>query len=173
MSALTVTQFKAAVWNFISSQVVSLIPSGQVIWMEQGSPRPKLSYVGLKIITGPRTYGNDDMRQTTSPGVYSIEGQRALTISVNVFGRDAEQIAALIINGMCKPSTIDSLTRDSIAILTNTSPQNVSVPLETIFENRVQFDIDFGCVMAVLDDVGIIEHTGILNTTSGERTQIG
>lgn len=172
MSALTVAQFKTAVWGFISSQVVSLVPNGQVIWMEQGAPRPKLPYVGLKIIAGPRAYGDDDMRQT-SPGVYSIEGQRALTVSVNIFGENSEEIAALITNAMSKPSALESLSAESVAILTNTAPQNVSVPLETKFENRIQFDIDFGCVMATTDDVGFIEQTGILNTTSGEQTEIG
>ena len=172
MSALTVAQFKSAVWKFISSQVVSLVPETRVIWMEQGAPRPKLSYVGLKVIAGPRAYGDDDMRQT-APGVYSIEGQRALTVSVNIFGKDAEEISALITSGMSKPSAMESLAGDFIALLTNTAPQNVSVPLETTFENRIQFDIDFGCVMAATDDVGFIEQTGILNTTSGEQTEIG
>ena len=172
MSALTVAQFKSAVWNFISGQTISLVSNDRVIWMEQGSPRPKLSYVGLKIISGPRTYGDDDMRQT-APGVYSIEGQRALTVSVNIFGENSEEIAALITNAMSKPSALEALAADAIAILTNTAPQSVSVPLETKFENRIQFDIDFGCVMATTDDVGFIEQTGITNTESGEQTEIG
>ncbi len=172
MSAISVMQFKTAVWKFISSQVISLVPNMQVVWMEQSAPRPKLPYVGLKIITGPKTYGDDDMRQT-APGIYSIEGQRAFTVSVNVFGANAEDISALITNGMSKLSALEALAADSIAILTNTSPQNLSVPLETKFENRVQFDIAFGCVMATTDDVGFIEQTGIKNTESGEQTGIG
>lgn len=172
MSALTVAQFKTAVWKFISSQVVSLVPNDRVVWMEQGSPRPKLTYVGLKVVAGPRAYGGDDMRQS-APGVYSIEGQRALTVSVNIFGKDAEEVSALIVNAMSKPTALESLASDAIAILTNSAPQNVSVPLETAFENRIQFDIDFGCVMATTDGVGFIEETGILNTTSGEQTEIG
>lgn len=172
MSALTVAQFRSAVWKFVSSQVISLVPNDRVIWMEQGSPRPKLSYIGLKVMAGPRAYGGDDMRQT-APGVYAIEGQRALTVSVNIFGKDAEEISALITNAMSKPTALESLAADSVAILTNTAPQNVSVPLETTFENRIQFDIDFGCVMATTDDIGFIEQTEILNTTSGEQTEIG
>ena len=172
MSALTVAQFKTAVWTFISSQVISLVPNNRVVWMEQGSPRPKLPYVGLKIIAGPRSYGDDDMRQT-APGIYSIEGQRALTVSVNIFGDNAEEIAAVITNAMSKPSAQEALAAEFVSILTNTAPQNVSVPLETKFENRIQFDIDFGCVMATTDDVGFIEQTGIVNTTSGDQTEIG
>ena len=172
MSAITVTQLKTAVWRFVSSQVISLIPNAQVVWMEQGSPRPKLSYVGLKIIAGPRSYGDDDMRQS-SPGVYSMEGQRAFTISVNIFGTNAEDIAALITNAMSKPSALEALAAESVSILTNTAPQNVSVPLETKFENRIQFDITFGCVMATTDNVGFIEQTAILNNGSDEHTEIG
>lgn len=172
MSAITFAALKLAVHGWMASQVPSTIPADRVVWMEQGAPRPKLPYVGLKFIAGPRTYGDDDMRQT-SPGVYSIEGQRAFTVSVNIFGKEAEAISSLITNAMSKPSSLESLAASKIALLTSTTPQNVSVPLETSFENRIQFDIDFGCVMAATDDVGFIEHTGILNTMSGEQTEIG
>lgn len=172
MSAITVTQFKTAVWRFISSQVISLVPNEQVIWMEQGAPRPKLPYVGLKIIVGPHSYGDDDMRQS-SPGIYSIEGQRSFTASINIFGDKAEEIAGLITNSMSKPTALEALAASSIAVLNSTDPQNVSVPLETKFENRMQFDIVFGCVMAATDNVGFIEQTGILNHSSGEQTEIG
>lgn len=172
MSSITVAQFKTAVWKYISLQAIPLVPNSQVVWMEQGAPRPKLPYIGLKVIAGPRTYGEDDMRQS-SPGVYSIEGQRAFTVSVNIFGVNAEDIAAAIINAMSKPSTQESLAASSVALLTSTAPQNLSVPLETKFENRIQFDIELGCVMAATDDVGFIEHTGILNHSSGEQTKIG
>lgn len=172
MSALTVAQFKSAVWKFVSAQVISLVPNNRVIWTEQASPRPKLSYVGLKVIAGPRTYGDDDMRQI-SPGVYSIAGQRALTVSVQIFGKDAEEISALVQGGMSKPTALEALAADSVSVLMSTAPQNVSVPIETTFENRVQFDIDFGCVMATTDEVGFIEQTGIINTSNGDQTGIG
>jgi hypothetical protein len=172
MSAITVAQFRTAVWSFISSQVIPLVPNAQVIWMEQGSPRPKLSYIGLKIIVGPHTYGDDDMRQS-SPGVYSIEGQRSFTVSVNIFGNNSEEIAALITNAMSKPSALEALAASSIALLNSTDQQNVSVPLETKFENRIQFDITFGCVMAATDNVGFIEQTGILDNRSEDQTEIG
>lgn len=172
MSAITVAQFKTAVWKFISSQSVSLVPNSQVVWTEQGAPRPKLPYIGLKVIAGPRSYGEDDMRQS-SPGVYSIEGQRALTVSVQVFGSNAEEISAAIVAAMSKPTALESLAASFVSILSNTAPQNLSAALETKFENRVQFDIVFGCVMAVTDNVGFIEQTGILNHSSGEQTEIG
>lgn len=172
MSAISVAQFKSAVWEFISSQVVSFVPNAQVIWLEQGTPRPKLPYIGLKVISGPRTYGDDDMRQT-APGVYSMEGQRAFTVSLNVFAANAEDVAALIVSSMSKTSAMELLAARSLALLTHTDPQNVSVQLETKFENRIQFDIDFGCVMAVSDEVGFIEQTGIVNNASGEQTEIG
>lgn len=172
MSAITVTQFKTAVWRFVSSQVVPLVPNARVIWLEQGVPRPKLPYVGLKIISGPRSYGDDDMRQS-SPGVYSIEGQRAFMVSVNIFAANAEEISGSLTNAMSKPSALDLLAANSVALLDSTSPQNVSLALETKFENRIQFDITFGCVMATTDDVGFIEQTGILDNSSGDQTEIG
>lgn len=172
MSSVTVAQFKTAVWRFISSQIVSLVANPQVIWLEQGVPRPKLPYVGLKVISGPRAYGEDDMRQS-SPGVYSIEGQRAFTVSVNIFAANAEEISGVLTSAMSKPSALEALAASFVALLDNTPPQNVSVALETKFENRIQFDITFGCVMATTDNVGFIEQTGILNNASEDQTEIG
>ena len=172
MSAITVTQFRKAVWDLISALSAPLVPAARVVWLEQGSPRPKNPYIGLNVVSGPRSYGDDDMRQN-SPGVYSFEGQRAFTVSVNAYGKDADEIAALITNGLSKVSAMELLAARSVALLSNTSPKNVSVPLETNFENRTQFDMDFGCVMAITENVGFIEQTGILNNASGDQTDIG
>ncbi len=172
MSAITVTQFKTAVWKFISSQVALLVPNEQVAWMGQGVPETKLPYVELKISAGPKAYGGDDMKQI-SPGTYLIEGQRSFTVLVSIFGPNAEDISALLTSAMSKPSALGSLAADEVAVLTNTVPQNVSISSETNFENRIQFDIVFGCVMAITDDVGFIEHAGIKNTVRGDQTKIG
>lgn len=172
MSAISVDQFKKAVWEFISLLAQPTIPQGRVVWLEQGTPRPKTPYVGLSVVAGPRSYGEDDMRQN-SPGVYSIEGQRAFTVSVNAYGENANEITALIMNGLSKVTSLELLAARFVALLTYTSPKTISVPLETKFENRSQFDIDFGCVMAITDNVGFIEQTGILNNASGEQTDIG
>lgn len=168
---MTVAQAKSAIFSWISTALNQDIPPSQIIWLEQGSPRPPRPYVGLKIITGPRVGGSDDIIHTDDQN-FEISGQRSLILSVNIYGPEAMDIAAILLNSVQNPEINNSNSSAGIAIWTWTDPQDVSQALETNFETRVQFDVTVGIVMGQNVSLGTIGEVDLTNISTGEGQTI-
>ncbi len=72
------------------------LPTGKVIWADQGGPRPPAPYVSLAIISGDQMRGMDwvDVEDAASPidGAeisHVVRGPRTCTLSVQCFGTAA------------------------------------------------------------------------------------
>jgi hypothetical protein len=168
---ITVAQAKTAIQAWAASVLLNSVPPGQIVWLEQGSPRPPRPYVGLKVITGPRVGGWDDIIHTTDEN-FEISGQRSLIVSVNIYGTNPMDLAASLINSFQNPLVTDANSLAGIAAWTWTDPQDVSQALETSFEPRVQFDVTFGLVMGQDVALGTIGEVDLANETTGEGQSI-
>jgi hypothetical protein len=168
---MTVAQVKSAIFSWVSGVLSPGVPAGQVVWLEQNAPRPPRPYVGLKMITGPRVGGWDDINHTTDDS-FEIVGQRSLVVSINIYGATAMDIAATLLNSTQNPQVTDINSNNGIAIRTWTDPQDVSQALETNFEPRVQFDLTVGCVMGQEVQLGTIGEVDLENQITGEGETI-
>lgn len=168
---MTVAQAKTAIQLWAASILFNVIPPGQIVWLEQGSPRPPRPYVGLKIITGPRVAGWDDIKNIDQSN-FEISGQRSLIVSVNIYGPNAMDHAAALLNSARNPLVTDANSLAGIAIWTWTDPQDVSQALETNFEPRIQFDVTFGLVMGQTATLGTIGEVELTNLGTGEGETI-
>jgi hypothetical protein len=135
----------------------------QTIWFNQRAPRPKPPYVGLNIIAGPRKVGDDNLRQDVS-GVFYIAGMRYFTLSVNVYGENANEIAQNLVDSLDMPSIQELLRNSDIAIVSTSEVRVLDQLLETDVEGRSQFDFQFASSINKVDDgVGYIDKVEITN----------
>ena len=139
----------------------------QTIWFNQRAPRPLPPYVGLNIISGPRKVGDDNLRQD-SPGVFFAAGMRYFTLSVNVYGDNANEIASNLTDSLELPSIQELLRKSDIAIVTTSDVRILDQLLETDVEGRAQFDFQFATSVNKVDDgVGYIDKVEITNEIDG------
>lgn len=91
---MTLADLRAAVaaWAYAGTD----LPTGKVIWADQGGPRPVAPYVSLAIISGDQLHGMDwvDVEDADSPidGAeirHVVRGPRTCTLSVQCFGLTA------------------------------------------------------------------------------------
>lgn len=142
-----------------------------VVWMNQRAPRPANTYIGLDIIAGPLKVGRDNIRYNGDN--YFIAGRREYTLSVNVYGRNANEIAALIVDSIEKPSTIEFFSINGIGFVEVSDVRILDQLLETDVEGRAQFDFRFATSRNNVDDeTGIITQVELTNDINPVSTVI-
>ena len=139
-----------------------------VIWADQSEVRPPRPYVALKLISGPRRRGHDDLRQN-GLGVFEVHGQRQWTCSVNVIGSGAMDTIMLLQDSLEKPSVQDSLRVKKLAFVKAEVAQDATLELDTGYESRAQMDVFFTST-ALLEDTNTtnIENVELENEIDGK-----
>lgn len=155
----TIAAWKFALYNWVKNELNDDVPPGQIIWREQSEPLPKRPCVAMKIIDGPRRTGWDhEDFVPESNGDFKISGQREMTLSVQVFGADAHQLASDLNRSLSKETVCAELRKAGIAVFQWGDVQDISAIFETRFEHRFSFDVLLGVKDEVIDRIGIIEE---------------
>lgn len=182
MNELDLAFVKQNIFNWVKNEIdlgnIS-IPEEQVIFREQSEPLPPRPCVTLKIISGPRRLGTSDpiRFQAGSDDIWDIGGQRAITLSVQVFGNTTQQDSAAVIANslnisLSKMSVTDllragildgAIRKGSLAVWEVGDVSDISALEETAFEDRAQFDVIMGVVDSVEDQPGVIETVELTN----------
>jgi hypothetical protein len=128
----------------------------------------------MKITDGPRRVGYQDNMVFLggSTGTkYNVGGQRIMTVSFQIFGNTkihrpmAYQLALDLNSSLSLQTVLDQLRAGAIAVLQQGEPINITALEETEYEERAQFDVLFGLAQNVVDDPGVIEHVGPIDST--------
>jgi len=135
------------------------------IWEKPDKPRPKLPYIALHVLTPKIKSGQDDVIQKTND-TYTVSGQRSMVVSVTSHYADQEDEEAINVisnleASLENPIALEVLRAGGLAYWSNTQVQDISTALETGFENRITFDVTFGLVSSIDEDVGRIESTQV------------
>lgn len=179
MNALDWVRVKQNIFNWVKAEIdsgnITELTEDQVIWREQSAPLPARPCVAMKIISGPRRLGSTDNYRfkagTEADPVFDAGGQRAITLSVQVFGSpvvpDEAQIIAQKLNiSLSKMSVTDrfaagivvgSERKGVLAVWEVGGVSDISALEETEFEDRAQFDVIMGVVDNIEDQPGVIE----------------
>lgn len=162
----TIAQVRQAIYNWAKKELAI-----EVIWSEQAEIRPDRPYVMLKLITGPLRGGHDEIRQPT-PGTYKVCGMRGITVSVNVFGEKALELAAQLQTSLEKITVQEALRSAGLSFIRAEAVTDLTVLMETRFDTRANLDAMFAYAENVDDNVGTIEHVAVKNLITGESTVV-
>lgn len=126
-------------------------------------PRPRTPYLTIKIISGPRPRGFDELRRKNSFGDFEVGGMRQYTVSLQAFGMGGYDALADLLNKMDDPYASIELKR-IIGIVDRGDVLDISALLETGYERRAALDVIFNSAKNVDSGVKPIEHVRIGGT---------
>lgn len=138
-----------------------------VIWKDQAEARPPRPYVALKLISGPRKRGHDDLRQAA--GVFEVHGQRHWTCSIEILGSGAMDTAMQLQTSLEDPSIQEALSAKGLAYKRAENAQDLSKVLDTSIESRAQMDVFFTSSTLRVTTVAPIEDVSGTNEIDGEE----
>lgn len=139
-----------------------------VIWKDQSEARPPRPYIALKLISGPRKVGHDDLRQ----GIVGVEvhGQRHWTCSIDVIGAGAMDMISQLQTSLEDPEVLAGLRARGLAVIKSEDAVDLTTPLDTGFETRAKMDVLFSAnvTRSQPDPTGAIENVSGTNQIDGE-----
>ncbi len=129
---------------------------------DQAAPRPKSPYVVIKPMGERKLGGDEETRLSASvAGMQKIVGQRQRTVTIDVIGKGANNIAADLRLSLGKFSVQNSFNIADIAVVSTTAINNLTEIFETAFNERAAFDIMLAYTSDVDENVGYIEKVEI------------
>lgn len=124
-------------------------------------------YVEYKFLTGLSKLGVNDELLNAPGNTFLLRGQREFTVTVNVLGNDAPEIAALIQQKLDSPVVHDQLRAAGLAVRNHETIADQTVFLETSDEDRAVIDVVFGIVLDLADAVTYIEQIELNSNLPG------
>lgn len=148
------------IYNWLISQT-----DRPVIRRDQNGGLPDRTFVTAKITTDARE-GQPFVGKIDDEGVIKVQQGAILTLTMQVFGPGALEIAQAIRNSTGKPSVQAFLRANGLCyVRTLSGPTDITTIVGTSFEERASIDVQLRTNMVVLDNVGFIERvelTGIV-----------
>lgn len=127
------------------------------IMAELYTPKPAKPYVTLKFLSN-NELGFGEEVLTNTPGIIDVKGIRDITLSINVYGGDAQTIAENLRTSLRKPTVYEVFRNIGVSLVELGNIISLTTLLETKFEDRTQFDIRFYVASNVTDDVNWIQN---------------
>lgn len=136
------------------------LPDGSVIFANQNAPRPLEPYAVVNARLATRRLGmfDEEVLDADHPGRIERHGLRVLSVSVNVYGPGADELAELAAEYLETYAAGDALEAAGLAYVDRTEVRNPTAMLETGYQARGQFDARFNAVSLSIEDVGWIER---------------
>lgn len=151
-------------------------PSIPVIIDRQNVPRPKLPYFALLITTPIQKVGSRDSMKHVDDTKWIIGGQRRFTLSVRSYVNtkdknffQSQDLLVKLQDSLEDETRRIDLTTAGLAVWFSTDILDITELLETGFEARAQFDIEFGIASNRETDLGKIDKVKIQGTVNGEE----
>jgi hypothetical protein len=116
--------------------------AGFVIDGNQSKPRPKFPYASIQMLAaGVRVGGIDEMRYNEEDEEHEQHGTRTTTVSINVFGANANDILSRLRDSLDWPAVIDEFSVAGISHLGESGPMDMTAFEETKDIERSQLDL--------------------------------
>jgi hypothetical protein len=161
-------------WSSVHDWLVRSVPPGvTVIKRDQDGNLPGRPFVTAKVIAEVRE-GHPEVWPLQDDGTVTIVQGALFTISVQVFGNEAFELAHGIQNALNKITVQDFLRSRGMAyVQVLTGPEDLATVVGTGFEGRAHLDVQMRAAISIIDDVGIIERvelTGTIESVTYEQT---
>lgn len=134
------------------------LTDAQVILTDSKGPRPPLPYLSVKVIVPGTRIGEDERIDSIGDGdvpQISVRGARVATVSVNAFGAAAIEWVTNAVLGLTLPPVRDIVDAAGLTINTFGGATDLSVVLDTAFEDRVlhEFEVQYRTDTAPVDAI--------------------
>lgn len=161
MSAVTdIASVKTALRKWVELALVGTAAEGHAVLSRQGGPRPARPYamVGIDSV---QMRGRDEKRDIDAAGERDVVGPRVVTATVQVFGANALGLA----EGLRATLTLDAvralLRSEGVSFLAAEAVQDITIALETDFEERAAFEVRVAYASSQTESVGWIAHVEV------------
>lgn len=156
--------------------IKSEFPNIQVIIEKPNVPRPPLPYFSILLTTPIQKVGSRDSREHVNDTTWTIGGQRRFTLSVRSYvspkGKgffNAQNNLVQLQDSLEDENRRNELTIAGLAVWFSSDILDITELLETGYEPRAQFDIEFGIASNREADLGAIEKVKITGTLDGQE----
>lgn len=160
----TSQEIRKAWLDFVKSVVAD---EAEVVFSEaisgKGLPRPKPPYITLKIISGPRPKGFDELRRKPGTDDFTLGGIRQYTLSMQGFGAGTSDMLSEVLTRMDDPSKTVGLV-PFVGIVDRGDVLDISALLENGYESRASLDVIFNAAKNLPTAIKPIEHARVTGT---------
>jgi hypothetical protein len=151
----TVTQVEDALRPWVLGALVGSPAEGNVIFSAQGRARPARPYADIDLATIEQR-GRDERRGVDEDGIREVVGQRAVRVTIQLYGDDAMELAERVRSDLWLETVTDPLRAAGIAFWSAEPVLDLTTEIETALEPRAAFEALFGIARAKSEDVGFI-----------------
>lgn len=174
---MTRDSLQLIILNFFSAN--SGLPKDKVIFKDQRGDAPDTPYGTIKIVSGPKVLGTDEIRDASPDpdNEFYMSGQRRVLCSLNIYssldpqkGVDSPGALQMMSNfrdNIERMTVINGLNAQGVSINDRGEVQNLTALLEDVWQERSQLDVTFGYGSDVGDSPGVIEKVSIGGQVSG------
>ena len=147
---ITTEEIKTAIYTWMARE------SGLTcIFERQGKPRPVPPYGTILVKNAPRRVGGiDELRGYEGENVdgdpdyfFNQQGQRVITVTLNIFGNDANATLGKVRDSIDRPDVIEEMELAGLAIQTEDEPTDLTALEDTKYLERSQIDLTVSYVM--------------------------
>ena len=139
-----------------------------VIFGDKAAPRPRKKPYAV-LILGTEVSLGDEQRGLDSSDLMEVYTQKQLEVSLEILGTGALEKMSDLQDSLGKQNVLDTLYNDyGLSVVSVGDIQNLTIPLETDFEERAQMDIEVGYASKITDDVGKISFVKITPKINGD-----
>jgi hypothetical protein len=133
------------------------------MWANQDGPRPRLPFIVLDVIAGPRSIGTAEERYTQED-TYTYGIRKRGTLAIQVFAVDALVRAGAIVNALELPSRQAILQAAGIAVWGSDGPRDITELMDTAHEPRASLDLFLSWPEPADDAPGEIRGVRVIGT---------
>lgn len=143
-----------------------------VLTRQSGAPRPQLPYGTLQFVgNGSRVNGIDELRYDREEEKFMQEGVRSTLVSLNILGKDANDLMSKLRDSLDRPDVIEEFARGNIAVISEGTPQDLSELEDTKTPERSQLDLTVHFTVSYETNVQPIEEVEITMEETPMGTQ--
>lgn len=133
-----------------------------IIFAEQSKQRPQLPYGSIKFVNpAVRVGGRDEIRIQGENS--TVVGQRTTLASLNIFGKNANDVMSKLLTSLDRPDVIDLFSEAGMSHVGETGPNDLTELMETQYQERSQMDLSLMYTDTQDAKLGFIESVEITN----------
>lgn len=169
---MTLATRRAALLLWLKTEVrrITNNSSFKVIFDEQAEQRPKPPYASLKVVNPSIRVGAVD-ESATNGQMYEQRMNRKTVFSVQVFGANATDILSSVRDTLDRPDVDGAFKLAGMAHIEESAVRDLSLRLETTYEERAQMDITLAYAHTETTDqktIEVVELEGTVENGANE-----
>jgi hypothetical protein len=160
---VNITAIKTAIYQWARAA----LPGITIYWDSPGAPRPPSPSIKLTLL-GPGKLGEDEIQNVEgSLTDFRITGPRTLTVSINSYGSESQQLMTNLQSSLSNPDMLSILSAALLSVTDEGTIKDLSALVDTHIERRMQMDVNLLTVESIIIQPGYIDEVHISSSIGG------